>query len=80
MNEEKQDVDTNMTRQRAVAEVIELGEMLFDTAIDTAAQQTTGGEESDATLIEEMRAAANEFFIALRLLLESRQEVGKRNL
>jgi hypothetical protein len=82
MNEEMQGVE-NMTRQRAAAEVIELGEMLFDTAIDAAAQRATGGEESDAALIEEMRAVANEFFIALRLLLEAGQterEAGKRNL
>ena len=58
-------------RQEIAREVLELGEMLFDTAIDTAsARQTVEGEENDAVLIEEMRAAANEFFMALRLLLE----------
>ena len=59
-------------RQRAAAEVIELGEMLFDTAIDAAE-----GEASDASLIEEMRATANEFFTAMRLLLEIGQDTGK---
>ncbi len=59
-------------RQRATAEVIELGEMLFDTAIDAAE-----GEANDAALIEEMRAAANEFFTALQLLLEIGQETGE---
>ena len=64
-------------RQRAAAEVIELGEMLFDTAIDVAAQRPLEDESSDASLIEEMRAAANEFFTALRLLLETGQDTGK---
>ena len=63
-------------RQWAAAEVIELGEMLFDTAIDVAAQRPLEGEASDTALIEEMRAAANEFFNALRLLLETGQDTG----
>jgi hypothetical protein len=79
MNVEKQDVDRNMTRQHAAAEVIELGEMLFDTAIDAAARQPIEGESSDASLIEEMRAAADEFFTALRLLLEIGQDTGEQN-
>ncbi len=66
-------------RQRAAAEVIELGEMLFDTAIDVAAQLTTQDKASEAALIEELRAAANEFFTALRLLLETGQETGEQN-
>jgi len=76
MNVEKQDVDRNMTRQRAAAEVIELGKMLFDTMIE-AAQQPAQDKENDAPLIEEMRATADEFFTALRLLLESGRETGK---
>jgi hypothetical protein len=63
-------------RQRAAAEVIELGEMLFDSAIDVATQRPLEGEASDTALIEEMRAAANEFFNALRLLLETGQDTG----
>jgi hypothetical protein len=66
-------------RQQAAAEVIELGEMLFDTAIDAAARQPIEGEASDTALIEEMRAAADEFFTALRLLLETGQDTGERN-
>ena len=66
-------------RQWAAAEVIELGEMLFDTAIDVAAQRPLEGEASDASLIEEMRVTANEFFTALRLLLETGQDAGERN-
>ena len=64
-------------RQRAAAEVIELGEMLFDTAIDAAAQRLAEGEESDAALIEEMRATADEFFTALHLLLETGQDTDE---
>lgn len=56
-------------RQHAAAEVLELGEMLFDSAIDAATRQQVQGEEVDASLVEEMRAAGDEFFVALRLLL-----------
>ena len=59
----------NEVRQRAAAEVLELGEMLFDSAIEAATQQPTEGEEIEETLRDEMRAAADEFFTALRLLL-----------
>ena len=58
-------------RQEIVSEVLELGEMLFDTAIDAAAQRPAGEETGDMTSIEEMRAASDEFFTALRLLLET---------
>jgi hypothetical protein len=56
-------------RQRAAAEVLELGEMLFDSAIDAATREPAQGEEADALLVEEMCVAAGEFFTALRLLL-----------
>jgi hypothetical protein len=58
-------------RQEMAAELLELGEMLFDTAIDAAAQRPAGEETSDVKSIEEMRAAVDEFFFALRLLLEN---------
>jgi hypothetical protein len=51
-------------RQRAATEVLELGEMLFDTAIDAATRQPAQGEGADASLVEEMHAAADEFFVA----------------
>ncbi len=60
----------DLSRQEIVAEILELGEMLFDTAIDAAAQRPAGEQAGDATFVEEMRVAADEFFIALRLLLE----------
>jgi|GEM_PF-1518890 len=64
-------------RQETAAEVIELGEMLFDTMIE-AAQQPAQDKENDAPLIEEMRATADEFFTALRLLLGFYQKSGAR--
>jgi cob(I)alamin adenosyltransferase len=64
------------SRQEMAAELLELGEMLFDTAIDMAAQRPAEEETGDATSIEEMRAAADEFFTALRLLLETGWEKG----
>ena len=57
----------DISKAQLTAELLELGEMLFDTAIDAAAQPPTGEE---TPLIEEMRAAAAEFFTVLRLLLE----------
>ena len=69
MNVEKKQADRDELRQHAASEVIELGEMLFDMAIDAAALRPAGGEEVDALLIEEMRVAAGEFFTALGLLL-----------
>ena len=65
--------------QRAAAEVLELGEMLFDSAIDAASLRPAEGEESGASLIEEMSAAANEFFTALRLLLRTEQDSSDPN-
>ncbi len=43
--------------------------MLFDTVIEAATRQPTHDEGVDATFVEEMCAAADEFFTALRLLL-----------
>jgi len=56
-------------RRFAAAEVLELGEMLFDTAIDAAVRQPVEGVGADVLIMEEMRSAADEFFVALRLLL-----------
>jgi hypothetical protein len=72
--------DRESLEQQLATEVIELGEMLFDTAIDTMEHRPATGEANDTALIEEMRAAANEFFNALRLLLETGQETGEQNL
>ena len=67
----------DIAREQVIAEVLELGEMLFDTAIDAVEHQSVADKASDASLIEEMRAAANEFFTAVRLLLEIGQDTGK---
>ncbi len=64
-------------RQQIAAEVLELGEMLFDTAVDLAAQLSTQAETSETALFEEMQAAASEFFTAVRLLLEIGQDTGE---
>ena len=56
-------------RKYAATEVLELGEMLFDTAIDVVIRQPVQGDAADASFVEEMRSAAGEFFVALRLLL-----------
>ena len=61
-------------RQEIAAEVLELGEMLFDTAIEMGATRSAQEESSEAALIEEMRAAADEFFMAVRVLLGIGQE------
>ncbi|HEY7066567.1 MAG TPA: hypothetical protein VII06_34155 [Chloroflexota bacterium] len=62
-----------LSRRQVAAEVLELGEALFDAAIDAA----TGGQpaqETDEPYPEaELRAAADEFFTALRLLLRLEQ-------
>jgi hypothetical protein len=63
------DTATDSMRQHAATEVLELGEMLFDTAIDVASRQSVQDEEADASFVKEIRAAADEFFVALRLLL-----------
>lgn len=70
MNVEKKNAERDEISQQAAAEVIELGEMLFDTAMDAAVQRPADGDEVDASLIEDMRVAAEDFFTALRLLLE----------
>ena len=66
-----------LSRQEIAAELLELGEMLFGTAID-AASQPAEETPGDTTIIKEMRAAADEFFNALRLLLETSQETRDR--
>ena len=61
-------------RQSTITEVLELGEMLFDAALDAVARRPGVGEEIDASLIEDMRVATEDFFTALRLLLEAEQD------
>jgi hypothetical protein len=72
--------EKDSSMRRAAAEVLELGEMLFDTTIDTATQHLAIGEEHEALLLEEMRAAADDFFMALRLLLEAEYQETEADL
>lgn len=56
--------------QRIAAEVLELGQALFDAVIEAAsALPEADGSEDEGFPAEEMRAAASEFFRALRVLL-----------
>jgi hypothetical protein len=57
------------SRQRMAAEVIELGEALFETALEVGNHHPAEGHEGEAYPVEEIRAATDEFFTALRLLL-----------
>jgi len=59
----------NDARQQAAAEVLELGQDLFDAVIGAAAKPAAGDAAGDPFPAEEVRAAAAEFFRALRLLL-----------
>ncbi len=51
------------------SEVLELGQSLFEIALETRDQQTTEVLDGEAYPIDELQAAANEFFSALRLLM-----------
>ncbi len=66
------DQNERVERHRVAAEVVELGEALFDAVIDVAASCGATGEEAageEALSIDEARAATETFFVALRLLL-----------
>jgi hypothetical protein len=56
------DADTH--QRRIAAEIIELGEALFDAVLDTAAERSEPLPEA------ELRTAAEEFFQTLRVMLE----------
>ncbi len=63
------------TRQRVAAEVLELGQSLFDTVIEAAtAPSPPKGEETAAFPADDARAAADDFFAALRVLLQMEEE------
>ncbi len=65
--------EAEQTRPQVAAEVLELGQMLFDVVIDAASQPAPAAGEPFPT--EEVRETAEEFFHALRILLglEGRQ-------
>lgn len=55
--------------KRLAAEVLELGESLFEITLEAGSHQSSAGEESETYPTEEMQAAIQEFFSALRLLM-----------
>lgn len=57
------------SKQHLAAEVLELGESLFETALEAGSYHHSISEEGKAYPIEELRTATQEFFSALRLLL-----------
>ena len=59
--------------QRLAAEVLELGESLFEIALEAGNYSSSSHEEGEAYPVEELRAATDEFFTALRLLLRIEQ-------
>ncbi len=56
-------------RQRIAAEVLELGESLFETALEVGNRQREEGQDGQVYPIEEIRVTSHEFFTALQLLL-----------
>ena len=69
MNVDQAHHDNQDARHRLVAEVIELGESLFEMALEVGTYQPAVGEEIAVYPVEEIQAAAADFFTALRLLL-----------
>ncbi len=57
------------SRQRLAAEVLELGESLFELALEARNDQSEDHQQGEAYPIEEIQATSDEFFTALRLLL-----------
>ncbi len=60
---------TGENYQQLAAEVLELGESLFETALEVGNHQRAEDQEGEVYPTEEIRAASDEFFTALRLLL-----------
>ncbi len=63
----------NNDRRRIAAEVLELGETLFDAALEATARCLAGDTEEPFPETE-MRTAADDFFRALRILLRTEGE------
>ncbi|MBI3977801.1 MAG: hypothetical protein HY331_06410 [Chloroflexi bacterium] len=57
-------------KRRVAAEVLELGESLFDAMIEAAcARRPVSGGAAAPYPVDDVRAAAGEFFTAMRVLL-----------
>lgn len=61
--------ESKPTRPQAAVEVLELGQALFEAVIEAASSPATGDAPDEPFPTEDVRAAAEEFFQALRLLL-----------
>jgi len=59
----------SISEHRVAAEVLELGQSLFETALEVGNHPQAENQESAVYPTEEIRATAQEFFTALRLLL-----------
>lgn len=73
MNRTDRGTINNLPNHFLAAEVLELGESLFEIALESGNHPSSPGEDSEAYPVEELRAATNEFFTALRLLLSIEQ-------
>jgi hypothetical protein len=58
-----------IVRRHVAAEVLELGETLFDAVLDAAAARS-GAEAGEPLPEAELRTAAEEFFQTLRVMLD----------
>lgn len=67
--------DANLPRGRLAAEVLELGEALFDSLI-AAATAPPAVNTAEPFPEQAVRAAAEQFFTALRLLLGQDEDAG----
>jgi hypothetical protein len=61
------------SRQRIAAEVLELGESLFEFTLEAGSHQLEKDQKGEVYPIEEIQAASDEFFTALRLLLRTEE-------
>jgi hypothetical protein len=62
-----------LRKRQLVVEVLEIGESLFEIALEAGNHPSSSDEEGEAYPVEELRAATDEFFSALRLLLSIEQ-------
>lgn len=62
--------DADDARTRVAAEVLELGQVLFDDVIAFAETHQGPEDEDDPFPVEDVRAAGAEFFRALRVVLD----------
>ncbi|HEU5377417.1 MAG TPA: hypothetical protein VFV38_18500 [Ktedonobacteraceae bacterium] len=69
MNASEVNISNEEKRQRVAAEVLELGQSLFETALEAGNHHSAEKQEGEVYPTEEIRAATEEFFTALQLLL-----------